>query len=91
MSYCRFQNTLGDLRDCNRALQEFFASESELSRDERDAAADLIELCQRIALESVDSLTIHVPGSFDSDNPELLAEKVVVVLDAINVETRSNR
>ena len=43
MSYCRFQNTLGDLRDCEDALDE------ELSPDEARARRLLIELCARIA------------------------------------------
>jgi hypothetical protein len=45
MSYCRFQNTLGDLRDCEDALY----NEEELSEEEETAKKDLIALCMNIA------------------------------------------
>ena len=45
MTYCRFQNTLGDLRDCEDALDE----DKPLSPDEARARQALIELCARIA------------------------------------------
>lgn len=40
MSYCRFQNTQGDLRDCVDALGD------ELSKDEARAARRMYKLCQ---------------------------------------------
>lgn len=49
MSYCRFQNTLRDLRDCAEALEEIDGNLAELSKDEAQAANGLIELCKRIA------------------------------------------
>jgi hypothetical protein len=49
MSYCRFQNTLGDLRDCAKALEEIDGNLAELSKDEARAANNLIELCRLIA------------------------------------------
>ena len=42
MSYCRFQNTLKDLRDCEDHLFD------ELKDDEEEARTELIELCQDI-------------------------------------------
>ena len=47
MSYCRFQNTLGDLRDCKEAMDDG----DELSADEAKAKKALIELCADIARE----------------------------------------
>ncbi len=46
MSYCRFQNTLMDLRDCKEALEE----EELLKKgsDEHRAMLRLIEVCQDI-------------------------------------------
>jgi hypothetical protein len=44
MSYCRFENTLNDLRDCYRNIDE-----TDLSRTEAAARKQLIELCQLIA------------------------------------------
>lgn len=59
MSYCRFENTLRDLRDCFSAMedsidfdptedQEDFPDGEMLSADETAAKNSLIELCQRI-------------------------------------------
>lgn len=45
MSYCRFQNTLGDLRDCFEAWDEV------LSPEEAHAKQKLIEVCQSICIE----------------------------------------
>lgn len=42
MSYCRFQNTLQDLRDC------YEAGVDGLSEDEKKAAKRLIKLCQKM-------------------------------------------
>ena len=42
MSYCRFQNTVIDLADCLRALEEIDFNISELSKDEAKAACRLI-------------------------------------------------
>lgn len=44
MSYCRFHNTLGDLRDCMNHLDD-----NGLSEAEAKARAALIKLCMRIA------------------------------------------
>lgn len=48
MSYCRFENTLNDLRDCLNALQDdgFDCIES---KREREAAADLYALAKKFA------------------------------------------
>ena len=43
MSYCRFQNTLSDLRDCEENLND-----SDLSKEEHNARKRLIELCLSI-------------------------------------------
>ena len=45
MSYCRFQNTLQDLRDC------YYNVESSLTGAEFHAREGLIELCKSIAEE----------------------------------------
>jgi hypothetical protein len=47
MSYCRFQNTLPDLRDCRDALDDG-ALDGNLSAAEMDAAKALILLCEQI-------------------------------------------
>jgi len=43
MSYCRFSNTLSDLKDCYEAMDD------ELSDEERKARLKLIKLCVAIA------------------------------------------
>lgn len=50
MSYCRFQNTLKDLRDCECHLED-----DDLSKDEQEAKDDLIQLCKDIARDYTDS------------------------------------
>ena len=45
MSYCRFQNTLADLRDCYATLFD------DLSPEEDRVRQQLVDLCRRISLE----------------------------------------
>ena len=47
MSYCRFSNTLSDLKDCKHALDE--EGLDSLSEGEREAAEKLIRVCSKIA------------------------------------------
>jgi len=49
MSYCMFENTLQDLRQCANELQEPESMQEELSETEADAKVALIELCCEIA------------------------------------------
>lgn len=49
MSYCRFQNTLHDLRDCNNNILE-----EDLSPEENEARAMLI----KVALDMLDQVGI---------------------------------
>jgi len=42
MSYCRFQNTLNDLRDCSEHMDD------ELDGDELKARVKLLDLCRDI-------------------------------------------
>lgn len=46
MSYCRFQNTLPDLRDCEEAMENM----SDMSDEEKRAKKRLINLCIDIAM-----------------------------------------
>jgi len=46
MSYCRFENTERDLRDCFNNMDEDLDNE-----EEKRAKARLIKLCERIAAE----------------------------------------
>lgn len=49
MSYCRFENTLRDLRECAGALDDIEGNLAELSTAEARAADQLIRLCTRIS------------------------------------------
>lgn len=49
MSYCRFENTLTALRECDDALAESCDPFSELSDEEKRAAKKLFKLCREIA------------------------------------------
>jgi len=57
MSYCRFQNTVGDLEDCYDHIN---LNENDLSPDEEDARERLIEICVDIALEYGDQIDREV-------------------------------
>lgn len=46
MSYCRFRNTVDDLRDCEEHI-----TDEELSLDEARARQALIKLCRDIIVE----------------------------------------
>ena len=46
MSYCRFQNTSSDLKDCKNALEELTNDRTgKLSNDELQAAKRLVRTC----------------------------------------------
>jgi len=47
MSYCRFQNTLGDLQDC----ADNMVNTKDASGEEIEARKGLIDLCVNIALD----------------------------------------
>ena len=47
MSYCRFQNTLRDLRDCAENINDFT-----MSKDELYARNTLMQVCYRITQEA---------------------------------------
>lgn len=48
MSYCRFRNTLDDLRDCADVINDT----SDLSHEEAQARRSLIQLCRDIVEET---------------------------------------
>ena len=50
MSYCRFQNTLEDLKDCLENLTE----DGDLSEDEEHARSRLIKTCKKIVKLAAD-------------------------------------
>lgn len=51
MSYCRFENTLRDLRDCYNNMDS-----DDLSKSEFYARRHMIKMCMSIACEYVDLL-----------------------------------
>ncbi|MFZ2992404.1 MAG: hypothetical protein WA061_01700 [Microgenomates group bacterium] len=51
MSYCRFQNTLKDLYDCDDHMFDNLGSESE-----QEAREDLLKLCKSIATMNFNDL-----------------------------------
>jgi len=55
MSYCRFENTLGDLRDCREAIEEG----NDLSKQEAKFAKKMVQECKDF-LKSVKEYGINV-------------------------------
>jgi len=85
MSYCRFENTAGDLRDCQMALERLLRNEEEeegdgraLSRRELDGAKQVVQLCQAI-LELV-------AEKADEPIEDVSELDIEMVLDEANVE-----
>jgi len=62
MSYCRFENTLRDLRDCYNNM-----GSDDLSQSEFYARRHMIELCRSIAFECVELLDQDFEGMFIDD------------------------
>lgn len=56
MSYCRFQNTVGDLRDCADSMDDL-----ELSYEEARARYRLIKICVEIASDWAHELEEKFP------------------------------
>lgn len=48
MSYCRFQNTLSDLKDCLDWLHE--NDFNNLSQEEKEAAESMYEVCENLTV-----------------------------------------
>ena len=51
MSYCRFENTLSDLQDCQSALNRIYDEVNEMSKYEKNAVVELVDLCKTISHE----------------------------------------
>lgn len=67
MSYCRFQNTSGDLQDCLYAMEEACNMEElDLSPDEKYAFARMYRLCQQF-IEQADWLAKAEEGLLVDD------------------------
>ena len=80
MSYCRFENTLSDLRDCEYALQEMVDREAEpLSQYELPAAQELVACAMRIVRMVAEEGGLDLN---DADHPQFddkLSEVVVAL------------
>ena len=59
MSYCRFQNTLSDLKDCYAHM-----TDAGLDKDEARARQDLAELCLEILTECTN---VEIDPDFEGD------------------------
>ncbi len=62
MPYCRFQNTLENLRDCEDALDEIIGNNNTemrdaLSENEAGAIMEMIDACARISDKYADNFT----------------------------------
>jgi hypothetical protein len=63
MSYCRYRNTLGDLRDCYDAIiHEAETQDGPESDEEKCAKTELIQLCGKIFSE------VDADGEFRSES-----------------------
>ena len=51
MGHCRFRNTLTDLEDCQRAMEEDDWEDEDMSDEEKSARNSLVKVCEEIARE----------------------------------------
>ena len=67
MSYCQFENTLGDLADCVGAL--YREEYKGCSSSEKTAMLELIDMCKKISDEYGD-ITFNFSKHTDEENEE---------------------
>ncbi len=87
MSYCRFQNTNSDLRDCESALESLINCDGEeeaLSARELEAAKALVARCFDIASMIADASGYSVEELLDRDTEAAIGK----ALDRANDECR---
>jgi hypothetical protein len=85
MSYCRFQNTAGDFRDCDEALEELIdGSGDPLSGDELAAAKSLAKR----ACAMVERLAEAADIDLDLSD---LRKKLPELLESLNARAKSDR
>lgn len=72
MSYCRFQNTLEAVYDCQNALEDFIDNDENTisSREERRFAKKLIAVCKEIADSYEESDIDRQAEMFSQDEEE---------------------
>ena len=68
MSYCKFQNTLSDLRDCVYDMQE------RANNDGLDEHGDALSDYEKSALRSLYRLASEMVHNFNEDDIEILTE-----------------
>ena len=68
MSYCRFQNTLSDLRDCVYDMQE------RANNDGLDEHNEALSDYEKSALRSMYSLASEMVKNFSDEDIEMLTE-----------------
>ena len=90
MSYCRFRNTLSDLADCQEYLESLLAGDTEygaLSREELNAAVELVETCGYIV-----QLVAEAAESSEEDAVDTVDRHAKSVLtDANEVLSRADK
>lgn len=84
MSYCRWQNTLADFRDCYNAatFEDCLDPDSDLSQDERHAAGKLLTLAKKLVEAHSDLLPTPPPPTEPGSLLDTLAN-VTAALDNV--------
>lgn len=75
MSYCRFENTYFDLKDCATALEEAMDRGvslkkfvREMSKEELMAFEGITDMCERL-MEAYDNMTLAQLMEIDEEDP----------------------
>jgi hypothetical protein len=85
MNYCKFQNTLSDLADCQRTLEEIFEGggdegQTPLSDDELRAAKALIQTCFDITKLVAEQREVPMDELDENDQIEGIMDEAQEVL-----------
>jgi hypothetical protein len=86
MSYCRFQNTLSDMRDCLANLN------GGLSQDEAEAALALLNVCKNY-VEAVDGSEVSdlLESDEEEDEEEDFDDENIYGLDSVRQSIEEDR
>ena len=82
MSYCRFQNTVTDLRDCHEHIDD-----DDLSKEENRARTHLVTVCRQIAALFDD----EADDSFDALHDDMERQSEIIAALRVEIATKDKR
>ncbi len=87
MSYCRFQNTLTDFKECSSVIEDMVEAHEEENQSLRVLSADELKAAKELAMLAVYFLQVIVgAGSDDVENISMLTDSTRIneIFDNLN-------